>query len=665
MRDYRQFVCWRREDRHGKPTKVPYDPRTGFRASVTDGSTWATFDEACAASGQYDGIGFVFTADDPFFGIDLDASDDPAICARQTAICEHFDTYSERSPSGTGLHIIGRGTVPTGRRRDKVELYPSGRFFTMTGDVVNDADIRDYGEAALQLWHEMAPASEPVADASACYRAATESDEAIYARAAAGTNGDKFLRLWNGDGSAVPGDDKSGSAIDMALVNILAFYTQAPDQIERLWRNCPHGLSRVEKLSRAAYVKGTIDKAFDRALPATFDPIRNFVAANDPRQPAPVGMSFGTWPAPTPITSDEWRGASSSPRAIVAHLLFADVGLVVAAGGTGKTTLVGWLAAHIVLGVEFCGRSIVAPGRVVILTAEDNRELLVARLRKVVSEMYPHGGMDWNEREAVMSAIRDRIIIIDVSASVVRLTRIERDVVRVDTAAVDALAGLLGPLSPSLLVIDPAVSFGVGEARVNDAEQGLIEAARRLRAAIGCGVLFVHHTGKANAREKTEDQYSGRGGSALADGSRMVFVLNRLEPKDWQAQTGRALEPGETGLKISVAKLSYCEPQAPLYVARKGYKFTHVAPAAQTDDEREADEESTVLSFVMSEIDKGVFHSLKSLTDARASIGLSRDKLRTVVHRLFEKGQLVEHYQPGKSNSLIPATLAGSFRGGA
>ena len=68
----------------------------------------------------------------------------------------------------------------------------------------------------------MAPAAAPLADASAFYRDATETDDAIYERAARAADGDKFVRLCNGDGSMLPGD-KSGSAIDMALVDILAF----------------------------------------------------------------------------------------------------------------------------------------------------------------------------------------------------------------------------------------------------------------------------------------------------------------------------------------------------------------------------------------------------------------------------------------------------------
>lgn len=678
-----QWVCWRYEQGDGpKPKKVPYSPRTNALASVTDRATWGSSAEAETAASapgtMYDGIGFVLTRDDPYAIIDLDDTegDDDAFAIHR-AIYDALDSYAELSPSGNGLHVVVRGAVETGRRRDRVELYSSDRYMTFTGNVYGEPrPIRDRQPIVEHLWHELASERRPDSsfDASAFYRAATANDDAVYAQASASSNGEKFVRLWNGDGSMLPGGDKSGSAIDMALVNILAFHTKDPAQIERLWRASPQGASRGTKLDRRDYVEGTIRKAYDRELP-TLDPSSGALAAWD-EQWRTIKAGTGTptlvppptyrpvWPYPTPIGNDEWEGSQSSPPAIIPNLVYRDVGTLVAAGGTGKTTFFLWLAAHVALGIEFCGRPVVAPGNVVVLTAEDSREMLVARLRRILCEMFPFGAFPVDRREAAMAAIRARVIIVDVSASVQRLTLIDRDVVRVDIAAVDALAGLLGPLAPSLLVIDPAVSFGVGETRVNDAEQGLVEAARRLRAALGCAVFYVHHTGKANAREQTEDQYSGRGGSALPDGSRMVFVMNRPKPAEWAKQTGHSLEPGEIGLKVSLAKLSYCEPQEPLYVVRKGYGFRFVAPSSEGGGESERSDEMAVLNLIVEEAAKGIPHSQKTLGDIRERVGLSRDRLRSVVHRLIETGRLRVEGENGGKVALTP-TGADASREGA
>jgi primase-polymerase (primpol)-like protein len=136
-----QWVCWRYEERDGKPTKVPYTPDTARRASCTDLSTWRTIAGAlsCRRERGYDGIGFVFSDDDPYCGIDLDKCLDPEtgdIAPWAFEILDRVgdDAYTEVSPSGTGIHIIIRASVRGGgMRRDKVEMYSRARYFAITG----------------------------------------------------------------------------------------------------------------------------------------------------------------------------------------------------------------------------------------------------------------------------------------------------------------------------------------------------------------------------------------------------------------------------------------------------------------------------------------------------------------------------------------------------
>ncbi len=132
-----QWVVWRLEERDGKPTKIPYMAGGVGRASSTDLMTWRTFEEAVQAlkTGRYDGVGFVFCSGDHFTGIDLDGCRDPETGALEewaAEIIEAFGGYAEASPSGTGVHIIVRGKAPN-KKRGRVEVYSSERFFTMTG----------------------------------------------------------------------------------------------------------------------------------------------------------------------------------------------------------------------------------------------------------------------------------------------------------------------------------------------------------------------------------------------------------------------------------------------------------------------------------------------------------------------------------------------------
>jgi len=197
-----------------------------------------------------------------------------------------------------------------------------------------------------------------------------------------------------------------------------------------------------------------------------------------------------------PISRDEWNSARGKQPCIVDRWFYEDVGVFIAPGGTGKTTLLLFQLIHIVLGLDLFGYEVRAAGPVVLLTAEDSRETLIARLRFMCHEL---GLTDEQVQE-----VRDSIIITDVSGKGIKLTTVEKDVV-MPSKQLDRLIVEVRLLCPSLVVIDPMVSFGVGESRINDAEQGMIDAARRIRNTVRCAVLYVHHTGKANAREETLD----------------------------------------------------------------------------------------------------------------------------------------------------------------
>ena len=113
-----QWVTWRLESKGDGWTKVPYQVN-GSRASTTSPSTWTTFDAALAEyqSGDADGVGFVFSKADDYVGIDLDHIDSPELSAWAAAIVQQLNSYLEKSPSGTGYHVIVRGTLPKGKRK--------------------------------------------------------------------------------------------------------------------------------------------------------------------------------------------------------------------------------------------------------------------------------------------------------------------------------------------------------------------------------------------------------------------------------------------------------------------------------------------------------------------------------------------------------------------
>jgi primase-polymerase (primpol)-like protein len=150
LRERSQWVNWRYAERDGRWTKLPIIAGTDRHASSTDARTWRSFADVVTAyrCGRFDGIGFVFAADDPYCGIDLDNCRDPvtAVTAAWAAdVIAKLDSYAEISPSGRGVKIITRATLPgSGRRRQwhdgEVEMYDRARYFALTGRVVTSAE---------------------------------------------------------------------------------------------------------------------------------------------------------------------------------------------------------------------------------------------------------------------------------------------------------------------------------------------------------------------------------------------------------------------------------------------------------------------------------------------------------------------------------------------
>lgn len=212
----------------GKPRKVPYDPRSGTAAKSNDPATWCDFDTAANAAG-YDGIGFMFS-DSPYFGVDIDdvADEIPRYMEGEPCMIADFvdtlQSYTEISTSGTGIHIICRGSLPPhGRRKGKVEMYDSGRFFVMTGRCASQyTGVAECTETIKTLHEEFIGGGELPSETTPPPAMPTpQTVDEILAAVANSKNPEKFMRLWHGDASGYD----SPSDADMALCNYLAFWT--------------------------------------------------------------------------------------------------------------------------------------------------------------------------------------------------------------------------------------------------------------------------------------------------------------------------------------------------------------------------------------------------------------------------------------------------------
>lgn len=161
-----QFVTWKYNT---KKSKLPCSIASGRVADAHDPASWGSIDQAMEAYQRlkHAGIGFDFTAGDPYTGIDLDNSigDDGLLKPVAAAIVAAMDTYTEISPSGKGVKLIGHGSivsaiVPTDIGEDvKVEIYSTLRFFTITGNHYpgTPATIRDISPELATLYARVKP----------------------------------------------------------------------------------------------------------------------------------------------------------------------------------------------------------------------------------------------------------------------------------------------------------------------------------------------------------------------------------------------------------------------------------------------------------------------------------------------------------------------------
>ena len=246
--------------------KLPWSIN-GKMADITNPETWTTFDRALAVlrkNNTYRGLGFVLG--DGIFGIDLDhvISEDGTMEPWAAEIIRMMDSYTELSPSGTGVHIYARGKIPPkDRKNGKVEMYDERRYFTVTGNVYGDLkplSERTKEAASVHRQYLKRDRRENMQQntAAVAYVASRDVEELVK-RAEKAKNGDKFSLLYKGTASGYA----SQSQADQALCNILAFYAGGDRTlIDAAFRSS--GLMRPKWDSRrgnTTYGEMTIEKA--------------------------------------------------------------------------------------------------------------------------------------------------------------------------------------------------------------------------------------------------------------------------------------------------------------------------------------------------------------------------------------------------------------------
>ncbi len=275
--------------------KMPINARTGKPAKVNDRNTWGHFTEAQAFAqkrGVGYGVGIVLTDSLGIAVIDIDHCRDATGTLTDTAVAlvKEFDSYTEISRSGTGLHIFVKASLAgEGIHKNGIEIYDRLHYIIVTGNHLagTPTTIEERQEAVSA--HEVAyrarkqPPTNTASGAPPVFVRAnphlTDDDE-LLEKAAAAKDGAKFRALMNGDTTGYGGDD---SAADCALCSLLAFYCwHDPERIDRLFRKSglmrdkwdePRGTSTYGANTIAAALLNKID--FWQLRTTTFDDIGN------------------------------------------------------------------------------------------------------------------------------------------------------------------------------------------------------------------------------------------------------------------------------------------------------------------------------------------------------------------------------------------------------
>lgn len=296
-------MIWNQKKHEGRGgyDKPPVNPHTLRDGSSTDSKRWGTFDEAAAQIGKtavvykngeliscpVSGVGIVLEAAE-LVGVDMDAviykeAGKTKVSKEAARIWQFLNSYTELSPSGTGIHVLMHGRKPPGsvckiKRPIKTkegiviqteyEMYDRGRYFTFTGRVLNGctmgAEKRQSQINEVYQWFETVRA-ERCSQVSA-YPVQTggggnlvesnKNDQELWEMMFSSKKGDEIRRLFNGDLSLKGGDH---SSCDLALCNHLAYWTNLDgSRIDRMFRQS--GLMRP-KWNRKDYRAMTIKAA--------------------------------------------------------------------------------------------------------------------------------------------------------------------------------------------------------------------------------------------------------------------------------------------------------------------------------------------------------------------------------------------------------------------
>jgi len=497
MKDHKSWVCWRPEKlENGKITKIPINPHKVITSPImgevnaksNDPQTWADFDTAVdAAKKRGLGLGFILSKADPFVGIDLDdCLLDGQPKSETKEMLNRFASYAEITPSGKGLHIIVKGKLAAGgQKTGNLEIYDDVRFLTMTGKPLNGKSaIRQCQSQIDSIYTKTAPEERKgLSDATRSTLTSSNVSDDTVLRDAMAFDSARFQMLFkNGD---LKWHNMDHSEADMALIGLLARFTNDREQLDRLFRKS--GLMREKWDVKhhgdgRTYGEGTIDAVLQNAKPLPMTSFSQYEEEEDDVSLMTLGELLTTkFPAITYIISAG---------------IFPEGGMMILAGesGLGKSMLSIEIALHLCDGRQLFNAAFLVPKqrRIVVIQNENPIYTVQKRCQNMVDAM----GMTFNE-------IKDRIIFVDPTA----LFDLGSE------KSIGRIIGIIEKTKADVFLLDPLSSFHDGDENSNSDMGIILNNVIHISRVTGAGSLIVHHYGKP--QQGRADEYRLRGASAI------------------------------------------------------------------------------------------------------------------------------------------------------
>ncbi|WP_084019608.1 AAA family ATPase [Dechloromonas agitata] len=600
-------------------------------AKSNDASTWRTFDEACALAAQHGmHIGYMLHESDPFTCIDLDVKSDttPEQLQRFQKIVDTFDSYTEHSRSGRGLHVWVTGKVAKGMRRDGVEVYSHERFMICTGNTLHQKPIAPRPEFLGMLAADIgrSEATEPLADGPE-----VETDEAILQRATSAANGAKFQALFKSDWQAIGHEDHSKA--DAQLVQILAEYSANNEQVKRLFLKSALG-QRDKATKRKDYLDRTLAQARAHqanepnarhgeqiALQLMAGELVKRMAPKRPERTIPVGglrlVAANEIAARPPM---KWLVRGVLPE--------KGIGAIFGQPGSGKSFLVLDLLAAVAAGCHWFGIPTKATP-VVYLTLEGQAGM-PQRINAYRTKKGPLDRIAFIEQPIDLREPDNLKELVNL----IRSAGLNRGVVCIDTLAASAPG------------IDENTSADMGQ---------LIANLQDIQTELGGFVLVVHHSGKDETRGL-------RGWSGLNGALDCAIAVSRVSEdkrntnRRWEVTKSKDGSDGmKTDFVLEQVFLGHDDDCQPITSCVISHTMEETVSATEID----ADDDKFIWQWVHQQVVAGNYPSKNSLkhqlSEMKPHRAITQGRVAASVERLMAESKLMKETNSPSHNVWLRA----------